>query len=244
MKRKTCLKSKYSCSHCTRILKDPLSMPCNDDICADHLKERNLMQVKCLKCNEIFDIKNTIFKSNLPLKKLLSGEFYLSDEEKRLKQQIEIKIRDFHQNKENFNQNKCLLDMDCYNYFQELRRQIDLHREEEMPKVYNILTMKRIDDISIQMIERIQIFEENYLSKFKVEHENSLKTLQEDLEDLTESFREYNLTFDLIERIKLDYETNIDDLKSKLNDMLQIKVDWIYIWWIYQCGMVVFVTFI
>ena len=69
MKRKTSLISKYTCTHCTSILIEPITMPCSDDICAQHLSETDLAQIKCFKFNQTFQVKEALFKSNKPLKK-------------------------------------------------------------------------------------------------------------------------------------------------------------------------------
>jgi hypothetical protein len=67
-------KSQLTCSYCSRIFKDPIVFPCDDSICRDHLSERDVVKqnkIKCKQCNEEFQVKNSEFKSNVELKKLI-----------------------------------------------------------------------------------------------------------------------------------------------------------------------------
>ena len=50
--------------------------------------------------------------------------------------------------------NKNLVTLECHKHFQEVRFQIDEHREE---------LKKKIDDISLEMIERAKKYEDLYL---------------------------------------------------------------------------------
>ena len=77
-------KSQLSCSFCSRIFKDPILLPCDDSICRDHLKEKDVVKenrIKCNKCNGEFQVKNNAFKSNEALKTLVESQSYLNKEE-------------------------------------------------------------------------------------------------------------------------------------------------------------------
>jgi hypothetical protein len=79
-------KSHLTCSYCSRIFKDPSLLPCHDSICREHLKERDIVIVKCKECNEEYGVKNNDFKPNEALTQLLESESYLSEDEIALKQ--------------------------------------------------------------------------------------------------------------------------------------------------------------
>jgi hypothetical protein len=82
---------------------------------------------------------------NKPVQKQLDIRVYLSDEEeKSLKSKMDESIRNFYQMNEEYVLNKNLVTLECHKHFQEVRFQIDEHREE---------LKKKIDDISLEMIE-------------------------------------------------------------------------------------------
>jgi hypothetical protein len=221
MKRKTSLKSKYTCSHCTRILKEPILMPCSDNICAQHLNETNLTQIKCSKCIQSFDVKSIKIQSNKCLKKLLDEKLYLSSEEKQLKRQIEESIQNFHHLNATLNENKISLEMVCFDHFQELCRQIDLHREESIPLVYVITTLSNLNEKYLEMLKQIKTFEYfKFQSDFR---QIELKTFEQDLNDLEETFRDPTLSVYSIKQILSIKEKNKADIKTQLNEMLIIK---------------------
>ena len=90
------LKLLMKCLYCSKIFKDPISLPCGDTICEEHLKETNILkqnQIKCSQCNTSFEIKDNDFKSNTLVKKLLDEGTYMNDEEKILKLQLEEGLR-------------------------------------------------------------------------------------------------------------------------------------------------------
>ena len=125
------LKSRLTCSYCSRIFKYPIELPCTHSICREHLIEDNVRKtnnIKCAECNEEYKVKENEFKSCHLVKQLLDDKCYLNEEEKSLKQKIEESIRNVHEMCDQFEINKISLDSDCHNHFQEIRRQIDLHR--------------------------------------------------------------------------------------------------------------------
>ena len=45
-------KSQLTCSYCSKIIKDPIQLPCDDSICREHLKERDTLKAKKIKCKK------------------------------------------------------------------------------------------------------------------------------------------------------------------------------------------------
>jgi hypothetical protein len=163
------LKSNWTCSYCSKILKDP----------------------------------------------------YLSEEETSLKQNLEEPIRKFFGFYEKFIQNRTKLDMDVFNHFQELRFKIDEHRER---------LKEKIDDVALEMIEQTKKCKAEYLKKVK---ENLLlsssfgesKSLDKDLEEIEETFRQPNLLIETIREMQQKQEESLKEIQSKLNEINQVKVD-------------------
>jgi hypothetical protein len=155
------LKLQLTCSYCSKIWKDPILLPCDEVICREHLAEREVVKenrIKCVKCKENFPIKGHEFKSIKMLKQLIEDKSYLSEEEINVKKNLEESIRKFFGFYDEFILNKSKVDTDVFNHFQELRFQIDEHRERLKAK---------IDDVALEMIEQTKKCEAEYLKEVK-----------------------------------------------------------------------------
>ena len=101
-------KSQLTCSFCSKIFKDPILLQCDDSICRQHLKERDVVKVnkiKCKKCNEEFEVKSNEFKPNDAISKLIESKLYLNETEIKLKHELEDSIRTFLEFYDEFIQN-------------------------------------------------------------------------------------------------------------------------------------------
>jgi hypothetical protein len=111
-------------------------------------------KIKCANCELEFEVKDIELKSKKVLKNLLGDLHYLNAEKKSIKQKLEESIRVFFKNVEEFQMGKTKLDLECHNHFQELRFQIELHREK---------LKEKIENIALEMIDKTKIFEATYL---------------------------------------------------------------------------------
>jgi hypothetical protein len=205
-------KSTLTCSYCSKIFHDPIELPCSHNLCKQHLFEKNENRIKCVECKQDFEVKGNDFKSIEILKKQLDEHVYLSDEEASFKKQIEYSIRQFYQMYEEFCLNKTKLDLDVHEHFQEIRFQLDEHREELKVK---------IDDIYMEMIDKTKKFEAAYLKNLEDQLEASLKSfetksLAHSLKETEETFRNPNLLIESIQGIQRQQKEAIAGLKMKL----------------------------
>ena len=147
----------FTCLICSKIYKSPFSLPCGDTICEEHLKEPEVLKhnsFKCQSCGEVFEVKNNqMIRSNKALLMLIQNERFLSDEEKLKKKCLERSIQNFSQLNEQLQTSKNMIDLECHNHFQEMRRKIDVQREE---------LKDQIDKISLAMIDQIILIEMSY----------------------------------------------------------------------------------
>ena len=74
---------------------------------------------------------------------VVNHEQHLSDEEKQVKSEILILLNKFHQLNEELLENRQEAEFNCHEHFSELKRQIDIHREQLKSKV---------DEIALEMI--------------------------------------------------------------------------------------------
>jgi hypothetical protein len=206
-------KSEVTCSYCSSIFKDPIDLPCGDSICREHFSERDVVKekrIKCKKCNGEYQVKDNEFKSNNQFKNSIESHSYLSDEELRLKQDLEQSIRQFFEFYDEFIQNRTKIDMDVFNHFQELRFQIDEHRERLKAK---------IDDVALEMIEQTKKCEAEYLKSLK---ENLLsssfdhsKSLESELNHTEDTFRNPNLLVQSIKEMQSKLEESLKEIQVK-----------------------------
>ena len=125
-------KSNWTCSYCSKILKDPILLPCDDSICSEHLSERDVKEnkMKCNDCNQEFQVKDIEFKSNKTLKKLTESQSYLNEDESSLKLELKETIGKLFQIYDEIKQNKTKPQLLVSNHFEQIRSQIDQHRDK------------------------------------------------------------------------------------------------------------------
>jgi hypothetical protein len=156
------------------------------------------------------------FRSNKRIKNLLESQSYLSGEELSLKQELEVSIQKFYQFYDKLIQNKSKLESDVNNHFQEMRFQIDQHREE---------LKKKIDDIALAMIDQTTKNEELYLKNQTLNScsFDDCKSLQIKLSELEETFRHPNLLVETIREMLQTQEESLNSIQFKLNEMNEVK---------------------
>jgi hypothetical protein len=226
------LKSQLTCSYCSKIFRDPILLPCGDSICRDHLKDRDVVKanrIKCKKCNDEFQIKdnefNTINDLNTLIKTLVESRCYLSAEELSLKKVLEDSMRKFFHFYDEFNQNKSILESNVYDHFQEMRFQIDEHRERLTEK------SDATDEIALAMIDESKKYEEMFLKNLKERFQVNFssfeksKPLEGELNEIEELFRDPDLLIQSIREMQQKQEKSLNEFQSKLNEMNQVKDD-------------------
>jgi hypothetical protein len=212
-------KSRLTCSYCSRIFRDPILLPCEDSICREHLKEREIVKankIKCKKCNGEFRVKDNHFESNEDLKESVEDRCYLSEEEISLKNELKESMQKFFEFYDEFNQKKTQLESDVFDHFQEMRFKIDEQREE---------LKKRIDDIALAMIDETWKHQEKYLRdlKEKLSSFDHCKSLEHDLNGIEETFRCPNLLIETIKEMQQKQAESLNEIQLKLNEMNQVK---------------------
>jgi hypothetical protein len=138
-----------------------------------------------------------------------------------LKQKIEGSIKLLYEMYDEFTSSKTKLDLDCNEHFQEIRFQLDQHREE---------LKQKIDDIYMEMIENTKKFEALY---FKSLDENltgflksfEIKSVEKELNDIEETFRDPNLLVETIQELNLKQNKAVNSIQLKLNEIVEVKDD-------------------
>jgi len=112
-------------------------------------------------------------KSNKIFKVLLEKEAHLSDVEMLSKATSKESLVEFYQLLDVLRQDKTSLNADIHNHFQEIRRKIDVQREE---------LKEKIDKVALTMIDQTKAMESSYSSLCeKVQYGDDCNGLEEDL---------------------------------------------------------------
>jgi hypothetical protein len=131
-----------------------------------------------------------------------------------------VSVRRFFDFYEEFQQNKNQLELDVFDYFREIRFQIDEHRER---------LKQQIDDISLEMINEAKKHEETFKKNLKDVFERSSfddsKSLEDALTHIEETYRDPNLLIQTIQDMQQKQKESLKDIQFKLNQMTKIKED-------------------
>jgi hypothetical protein len=208
-------KANWTCSYCSKILQDPILLPCDDSICCVHLSEKaivNANRIKCNKCNQEHQIKENQFRSINAFKKLITDQTYLSEEEISIKHELEKSIQKFFKIHDQFIQNETKLERVVFEHFEEMRSQIDQHRDK---------LKEKIDQIVLAMKDETKSFEKEYFNSFK-ENVSSFdhgKSLDTELSEIEETFRNPDLLISTIKEMQRKQEASLNEIQLKLNEM-------------------------
>ena len=214
------LLSDLTCTSCSKIFKSSIKFPCNDAEYKRHLSEPNVLKddkKKCAECNQEFNLSDVEFITNITMEKLREEEEYLSKDERKEKKSLEKAFEKFENLYQEFIKIKDSLETECHDHFSEMRRNIDLRREELKSK---------IDEICLEMIEKTKRFEAAYQESIREKIENNLsipafeKKFEEEKREL---FGIFHPSIDSMKFMKSIKQQSISELKSKLDEFEAIK---------------------
>jgi hypothetical protein len=211
------VKVDFTCLICSKIFKSPFVLPCGDTICEEHLNEsQNLKNnsIKCQSCGEVFEVKNNqMIRSNKSFQNLIQKDLFLSNEEKLKKKSLEDSIENLFQLNEQLQESKNIFELDCYNRFQEIRRKIEVQREE---------LKEKIDKVSFAMIDELKAIEDTYSIRIK-EFQVEAFDLEKEKKILNETFRDVNLLISSINQLQVKQDEAVSRIKSNLSEISQLK---------------------
>ena len=113
-----------------------------------------------MTCSAEFDPKKILAESrpNKVAQRMLDAERHLSDEEKMLKHSLDDNIVNLHLLSDEFSRFKLSLDAEFQQHFGEIKRKIEIRRDELKAK---------IDEISVEMLNSCLMFEVAYAHSFQ-----------------------------------------------------------------------------
>jgi hypothetical protein len=207
------LKSEFTCSYCMKIYRKPVILPCNHCLCEEHLKDIDVLKVKsiqCKACKQEFRLDDNEFKPNEIAQNLIEKEIYLTDTEKAIKKLIENFFNEGLRLNEELENNKRVFTLKCFEHFQEIRRKIDLQREE---------LKNEIDKIALAMIDQTKEFEMFFMKRLEPKEDMSSK-LTSNFKQSNEMFRdpEALLQLDTTANNQSNMNEELDAIKARLKE--------------------------
>ena len=205
-------KSEYQCQVCSKILKDPIHLPCHCTICHAHLTDGTAKdgRITCVECKDTFVVKDMDSKVNRWAKRILESEGHLSPEEKAAKSELQKLLNEFQQLYNKLQQEHAIFEVGSHDHFAEIKRQIDLQREE---------LKEKIDEIYFDMISKVEQHEAFYKQKM-----NETRCFQEfnaekETETFEEEFRKVDLTIQRVQQLKSKYEANVKAAQDNMDKL-------------------------
>ena len=184
----------YDC--CKLILEDPVTLPCGNTLCLEHLNKFNDKFI-CYFCKGEHQIPVNGFLINKKITKMIENHFNFNTLRNKIKTSFE-ELSESIEEYENINPG-CFV----FDYFADIRNKVDLHREE---------LKKEIDERSDEIIRQLNEKEEKCKANLsKIEKTNLDELKNDNLPAWKQKLRKPN-----------ENEVDLYDFAPILNDIIQI----------------------
>ena len=204
-------KSEVICVLCHLVLEDPITLPCDCLCCGSHTSDHFTLNklIRCTNCDREFQVTNDGFRSNKNAKRALDEESYLSDYEKSIKKQIQERFLQFRQSLNEFTTNHANFECNNHEHFIEVRRRVDIHREEAKNK---------IDEIALKMIDELKQKEIEYHRTLSEYHANITEPndYENEVHLLIAEFRKETIAIEKIDAMMLERQNKIKKIEYNI----------------------------
>jgi WD40 repeat protein len=201
-----------TCNLCEKFLKYPVSLPCGCCVCKEHFLVK-AKAIKCRKCNKKFSISG-LYKLNETANKILEENLHLTEIEKSTKKSLTKMIADLDKLIKEFKSIEPSFEINIHEYFIEIRRKIDLHREK---------LKEKIDEIAMTMIDLTKEKEKSLISIGNNSAKNfSLllnSNIEEEINGLMKEFRNPKMLIEDINFSIKKQEESVKQLENYLSDL-------------------------
>lgn len=140
------LRTDFLCKICNKIQKQPVTLPCMcSSVCKEHidallptspLSTGSNSTIKCLECEQMFDVPVDGFIENKLMRNLIDKNYYLSEEERKLKQNLEKNLNDINVILDEFKIKASQFAVTQFDHFANIKREIDVKRETLIESIY------------------------------------------------------------------------------------------------------------
>jgi WD40 repeat protein len=198
--------TEYICDFpgCQKYLKEPITLPCGDMICKEHLDEQ-LERFKCPSCNEECLVPDGGFRINWRMNDLLNKNSHLTGKHKKTKDLFDLyekRVKEF--------QRSSLADPQVYihDYFAGITRKIYIHRE---------LMIQSINERADEFLNTLNRLEHECKANESVNEIIQLsQSKSEELNKLSEKLRTLNITDQDLDEIKRKMKKALKEMEKRL----------------------------
>jgi hypothetical protein len=205
--------SQFICgsNSCKKFLENPVTLPvhCGLTICQEHIKysdHTENVQIKCDLCSEEHEIPAKFLVVNKVLSTILKNENHLSDKQKELKAklvQLETILLDHEKSK------VARPEEYIYDYFADIRNQIDLHREESILEIQNKCDalLKELKDLEDKCKANQSVLKPICFDGFK----------NKEIFEFKDSLRKPDISEKEIDQLLAKMKSSINDMQDKID---------------------------
>jgi len=163
--------------------------------------------IKCSICSEDFPKSKCL--RNLNAEQMLRDNFHLNREHREIKQSVNKMIDNFETLLDEFKSCHLNFLIGIDKQFTEIRRKIDLQREEFIEEKIDKIALRMIDEVKQREKYLIKRYEENFSQIVSDEHVNRCKRLLEE-------FREPNIAIKRVKKTMVEHESGLVELKREM----------------------------
>jgi len=209
------VKNLFDCEQCNQLLVVPVTLPCGYSVCKRHLDEKLESSSKKIKLDcELCEEKHFIPENGFAINKRIQNALNIKLNSLKLNpvyDECKQEINDAENNIQNIEN----LDKDpenyIFDYFEELKRQVDLRREQ---------LKLQLDNSSDEIIQSIESAKENCikLSKETIKISTEIEKSKEELTELVGRFDTFEIDNEKFEEIRESLTVLNEDLTRKLEE--------------------------
>ena len=204
------LKKVFVCNICELVLKDPVTLPCLTLICGEHLRDGTAKNgsIRCNACEKVFRVCDKNITTDEIVNNILAKDVHLSDEEKAIKHAIQFQAHQLEQLQSDVKRKQIDMEVVSFDHFTEIRRNIDIQREELKAK---------IDEISLSLIDQANEKETAY--KLRITQTIACivdPDLQQSSQIVAHEFRNPNMPIAHAKQLQSEHEQKLAGFQARI----------------------------
>jgi WD40 repeat protein len=190
---------------CNKYFKEPITLPCGDMICKEHLNYPGTT-FKCTICDEELKIPVEGLRINKKINALMIDNSHLTEQQREVKDlfdQLERLIENFHKS------NLAHPQLYIHEYFSAIRNKIDLHRDQMIDSIH-----KRSEELLNKLKEMEQ---ECYQNEARLEKTDYKEKNKDEMNKVLEKLREVDIKDDELIEMNDTINKTLLETKSQMN---------------------------
>ena len=209
-------KFKFECFICNKILLEPIKLPCNGRICAEHIQNLTKSVFECKSCKKEHFMHQHEFIRDLELQKQIDADRHLTANEKKHQSSINSLFEQMFELFADFSLKFNEFEYFNHEHFAELERQVEIRREN---------LKIQIDEISDEIIKQVKEKKQTFIDAARnISIDKIKERIERDKVESIEQFRLLNFSIQACQDLKKLQENNLKELQEKLAEFDQMKI--------------------